>query len=237
MDATEKVMKVWWRKYEGKWELMWVFILVHPPFFGKGCAVSLAVHIRVGEHRLPLLLFHLLCKALGGAQERCGHCSSIGVRSSNIIGMQGGDKVIIFLGKIFLWALESVRLVFPCFYTLVFSSSAPYSSWRTVFEGGGNSRLVLHLWLMLGKVGDGYFKCLTYHLYKQCFAKFKCCSQCLNVSFNDNWLRKDLHALDGQAMMAVLLLPSEMLLNRSFVKLLNRHSRQPTSLYPVIKKK
>lgn len=41
MDATEKVTKVGWRKYEGKWELMWVFVLVHPPFFGKGCVRSL----------------------------------------------------------------------------------------------------------------------------------------------------------------------------------------------------
>lgn len=77
---------------------------------------------------------------------------------------------------------------------------------------------------MLGKVGDAYFKCLTYHLYKQCFAKFKCCSQCQGP-FNYNWLRNDLHALDRQAVTAVLILPSEMLLNRWFVKLLNRHSR------------
>lgn len=172
MDATEKVMKERWRKYEGKWELMWVFVFVHPPVFGKGCVVSLAVHIRVGEHWLSSSIF--------STEPFGGH------RSVMVIALQfeviqynkdaGRRQSAHFLGKIFLWAVESICLFFPCFSTLVFGSSASHSSRRTVFWEGGNSHLVLCLWLMLAKVGDAYFKCLIYHLNKQCFAKFKCCS-------------------------------------------------------------
>lgn len=44
---------------------------------------------------------------------------------------------------------------------------------------GWEADTVLHLWLMLGRVGNGCFRCLTDlpFIYIQGFAKFRCCFQ------------------------------------------------------------
>jgi len=64
----------------------------HPPTFGTGCAVSLAVHVRAGERWLAVL-----CAIFSDEPWRGTGVSwpPAGVRSSDIIRMQGGEKVLI----------------------------------------------------------------------------------------------------------------------------------------------
>lgn len=148
----------------------------------------------------------------------------------------GRGQSFLFLAKVFLWAIGSVLCFFPFLYTCVpvFGSSVPFSGWRTVFGEGWNSRLALHLWLMWGKVGDGNLNAWP-TVFISNDLLYSGVVLDVRYLFNCDRLRKNLHVLNGWAVPAVLLLPSEMLPNRWLVKLLNRQSRQQTGLYPLIK--
>lgn len=101
--------------------------------------------------------------------------------------------------------LVSLTICIYLFLLLDIRQQEAVAEWQEEWWRVGRTHFVFHLSLMLGKLGNGYFKCLTYHLYKQCFVKFKHCSQCLRL-FNCNWLLKDLHAWRGWAAKAVIFL-------------------------------